>query len=494
VSVSLQGITKRFGGFAALDNVSVAVDPGTIHAIVGENGAGKTTLMRILYGALQPDSGSIEIDGKAVSFGSAAEAIAGGIGMVSQHYAIIPELNCLQNLILGAEGGPVIVVGAAKVRASALASKMGFEFDWDAEASTLSPAGAQKLEILKLLWRDAKIMILDEPTAMLSPADRDALYASLRQLAADGATIIVVTHRLPEVMEFAQAVSVLRAGKLVAAKPVSQTTDDELAALIVGEQLSASPHLAAQRGASMLALDGVSVLGDRKQVALKEASLELFAGEVVGVAGVDGSGQRELVHAISGTAKLTAGRILFEGRPSPATVRERIDLGIRSIPEDRHAEGVVEIWSLEENAALGLQWRALFASGPWIDAEARRSQAASFASRFGTKHTSLSQPIGSLSGGNQQRFVAGRALGSGGKLILAFQPTRGLDLRGKQEVYDAIRAETRGGAAALVVSFDLDELLENCDRIVVLCNGVLTEPEPHEAKDRAAIGRLMVGA
>ncbi len=243
-AVRMLGITKNFGAVAALDHVDLEVSAGIIHAVVGENGAGKTTLMRILYGALQADEGRLEVEGKEVRFGSSREAIQAGVGMVSQHYGIIPELTCLQNLTLGAETGPILRNTAAAQRAESLAARMGFKFDWFSEASGLSPAGAQKLEILKLLWREARIMILDEPTAMLSPADANALFESLDRLAADGATIILVTHRLPEVLEHCTRVTVLRGGKRIAEKAVKDTSGKELAQLIVGGALAESaPHM-----------------------------------------------------------------------------------------------------------------------------------------------------------------------------------------------------------------------------------------------------------
>ncbi|MBX7132830.1 MAG: ATP-binding cassette domain-containing protein [Fimbriimonadaceae bacterium] len=570
--VKLTGITKRFGAVVALDDVSIEVEQGTIHAIVGENGAGKTTLMKVLYGAHTADSGSIEIDGQVKVFRNSAEAIAARIGMVSQHYSIIPELTCLQNLILGAEPGAWIDENAAVVRAEGLARQMGFEFDWSAEAGTLSPAGAQKLEILKLLWREADIMILDEPTAMLSPADGDALFASLTKLAAQGKTILLVTHRLPEVLQFCARVHVLRGGKNVASTevpkdrpPVSTLLRPEnvehgelggggeglgershgepptserlragetpavlfanqLAEWIVGHAMTESEISPFQGGTPFLEVSGLRVMGSRGDEALKGIDLTLRQGEVVGLAGVDGNGQRELFEALVGVGKVLSGDIRLGGtsinRLSPS---DRISQGVRLIPEDRHEEGVIENWSLEDNGALGLQRASELRQGPLVDATARRSLAERIAERFRTKHGGLHQPMRSLSGGNQQRFVAARALELGPRLILAFQPTRGLDIDGTRSVYDAIRETCRtgqggmgrqtprhdephesesraggatpyAGATALIVSFDLDELLENCDRVIAINGGRIFEPRPGEEKDRAAIGRLMVGA
>lgn len=523
LAVSLQGITVRFAAVTALNKIDLRVERGTIHAVVGENGAGKTTLMRVLYGAQRPTEGTVEVEGQPVRFSGSAEAIAAGVGMVSQHYAIIPELTPLQNLMLGAEGGVAPSLAVARTRAGKLATRMGFGFDWDRPAEELGPAGAQKLEILKLLWREARIMILDEPTAMLSPADGDALFGSLRALVDAGATVILVTHRLPEVMDHCSRVTVLRAGSGVADMAVADTNAGELASLIVGDGSIAAPSMGlpawhrrpvdatqvrpepAPSGHgwnarethrrdvdATLILQNLTVLDERGHEALKDATLEVRAGEVVGVAGVDGNGQRELFQAITGTAALQNGSLSLSGDDvttgSPA---DRIACGLRLISEDRHAEGVIEAWSLEENAALGLQRREPLRHGGLVDEDERRSWAQRVAERFKTRNGGLGLPMASLSGGNQQRFVAARALESAPRLLLAFSPTRGLDLKGAADVYAAIRERAHEGMAALVVSFDLDELLAHCDRIVVLNHGRLTEPA---SRDREAIGREMVGA
>lgn len=493
--VRLRGIDKRFGSVVALEGVTLEVERGTIHAIVGENGAGKTTLMKVLYGSHPPDAGTIEVGGQAVKFHSSADAIRHRIGMVSQHYSIIPELTCLQNLILGAEPSAFLDEPAITERAQVLAERMGFSFAWKDLAANLSPAGAQKLEILKLLWRDADIMILDEPTAMLSPSDSEALFESLTALAEQGRTILLVTHRLPEVMRFCKRADVLRGGKNVASVEVGQTTAAELAEWIVGHALAEPTVGVFEPGAPVLEVRGLTVRGSRGDEAVRGVDLELREGEVVGLAGVDGNGQRELFDALVGVGDVLGGRLVVGGEDfGSLRPGQRIIRGLRLIPEDRHTQGVIEDWSLEANASLGHQRHPDLRRGLWVHAPARRSLAERVAARFRTRHGGLHQPMRSLSGGNQQRFVAARALEFAPRLILAFQPTRGLDIDGTQSVYDAIRAHCRAGAASLVVSFDLDELLEQCDRIVVIRAGRIFEPGPHESKDRAAIGRLMVGA
>lgn len=479
----MKGTTKRFGAVEALKAVDFTAHFGRIQALIGENGAGKTTLMRILYGSIPPTDGTIKLRGKEAVLRSAEDGISHRIGMVSQHYAIIPELTCLQNLMLGAEPSGWLDLRKAETRAEEISEKMGFAFDWHSSASTLGPAGAQKLEILKLLWKGAQIMILDEPTAMLSPQDSDALYASLADLAKQGACVIVVTHRLPEVQDHCEEATVLRGGELIASVDPAANSTDDLAELIVGRGVPTPLLDPATPGEPVLELRGAVALGSRGVRALNGVDLTLLEGEVLGIAGVDGSGQRELFQAILGHLPLRAGHLtVLEGAGTPSS---RLACGLRLIPEDRHGEGVIEGWSLVENARLGIQRTSV---------PQDRTFAAAAAAKFKTRFDSLAQPMSSLSGGNQQRFVAGRALCSSPRLILAFQPARGLDVAGASEVYEEIRQLARQeGAAALVVSFDLDELIAHTDRIVAMRDGKLFSPGRDAGRDRAAIGRLMVG-
>lgn len=495
-AVEMMGISRRFGAVAALDQVQLSVQSQEIHAVVGENGAGKTTLMKILYGAERADSGTVRVNGKDVSFRNSAEAIAAGIGMVSQHYSIIPELTCLENLMLGAEGGPIIHARDAAKRATELADRMGFSFDWFALAEQLSPAGAQKLEILKLLWRNAQIMILDEPTAMLSPADSDALYESLKKLTREGTTVLVVTHRIAEILEHAQTVTVLRSGKWITTRPVEGLTASETAELIVGRAVSTGRLREAFRTQEhALQVSGLSVRGHRGDLAVNAASFSVGKGEILGIAGVDGSGQRELVWSLCGLVRAESGSIHFRNSDwTRASAAERLAGGLRLIPEDRHEEGVVDDWSLTENAAIGLQRDPLLTSGSWMNSSAVASLSERAAERFATKHGGLSQPMSSLSGGNQQRFVAARALELNPGLVIAFQPARGLDIDATRNVYKGLLEVAESGASVIIVGFDLDELLEFCDRIVVMRQGQVFEPDEANRLSRAEIGKLMVGA
>lgn len=492
----MEGISKRFGDVQALKSVSLRVEKGTIHALIGENGAGKTTLMNILYGKFPATSGSFSVDGKPTTFRNSAEAIRGGIGMVSQHYSIIPQLTCLENLILGAEPGFALNLPSIRARAEELAQRMGFRFDWAAEASTLSPAAAQKLEILKLLWRESQILILDEPTAMLSPQDSDALYESLKKLSGEGKTVIVVTHRLPEVLDHCKHATVLRGGEPAGDIEVKDADTAILARMIVGHDVpppSSRPPMDAE-AKPLLEIRDLAVKDYRGFETLAAANFSVRRGEVLGIAGVDGNGQRELFLALAGQVPPTRGTVVLDGEDvTRASTKARLAAGIRLIPEDRHAQAVVEEWSLIENAALGGQTRPPFAKGNQIDGDGRTATAETIAKRFSTRHGGLKLPMSSLSGGNQQRFVNGRAVVLSPRIILAFQPARGLDIDATRLFYEALYEECAKGAAALVVSFDLDELLVYADRIVVFNHGKCYEPAANLARDRQEIGRLMVG-
>lgn len=475
----------------ALENVSFDLNLGEIHAIVGENGAGKSTLMKVLYGLYQNDSGTVEVFGTSRNFASTREAILSGVGMVSQHYAIIPDLTCIQNLLLGAEPSAIIDIKSAKIRAEALATEMDFSFEWDRPCYELGPASAQKLEILKLLWREAKIMVLDEPTAMLPPEDAEMLYASLKKLVLKGKSVIVVTHRIKEVIQHCDRVTVLRGGKFIASEIVTFELEDRLPELMVGKKIATNVKKANEVGPVRLQVGGLNVKGDRGDMAVKDVSFAIHAGEIVGIAGVDGSGQKELFQAILGVREHPLSTIIYNQSPlNNVRTEERIKKGIRIIAEDRLGEAIMPQWSLSDNAVLGFHRFARLKKGMGINRVNQEELCQQFIDQFNTRCTSASQSIGSLSGGNQQRFVAARALGLQPQLILAFQPTRGLDIEGRKAVYDGIREATRTGAAALVVAFDLEELEEFCDRMVVMCSGKLTVPE---SMDRAEIGRLMVG-
>lgn len=508
--VEMRGITKRFGTLVACDAVDLKVAPATLHAIMGENGAGKTTLMRILYGYYAPDAGELYLRGKRVHFRSPADAIAHHIGMVSQHYSIIPELSALDNLILGAE--PVGALGWLKRRealqkAEQLAQMLEFSPDWNRPAAELSVAARQKLEILKLLWRDAEILILDEPTAMLSPRDVDALFETLLRLKAQGRTILLVTHKLNEALRYADYVTVLRGGRKVADAPISEVDAPTLTRWIIGEDRRpdspATPDERAQAPSAtttpttqaVLSLRGVYVPSNRGGWGVQGLSLEVYAGEIVGIAGVDGSGQLELMEALAGLRPVAKGEIRLNGQPIQRwSTAQRIQAGIRYLFDDRFRRMMAPQWSVLENAILGAHRDPDLQTRGWFKLRAIRRRAEALIERFQVKVPSLRAPILQLSGGNQQRLVIARALYGQPRLLIASAPTRGLDIRGAEGTYTAIRHACNNGMAALVIAFDLDELMEHCDRIAVLFKGAIVQEFLRESFSREAIGAAMVGA
>ena len=502
--VEMRSITKRFGTLVANERVDLHVRAGTLHAIVGENGAGKTTLMRILYGYYQPDEGEIYLKSKRVRFASPAEAIAHGIGMVSQHYSIIPELSVLDNLMLGAEMTGVIGVlrrRAARQRAADLAQSLEFEVDWHRPAEELSVAARQKLEILKLLWRNAEILILDEPTAMLSPADVQTLFEVLLRLKAKGRTILLVTHKLQEVLDYADMVTVLRGGRKVAESPVSETDASMLTRWIIGEEVAPSNRLEGEASAearcrqpARLAIESLYVRSERGGWGVQELSLNLAAGEIFGLAGVDGNGQQELVEALAGLRPAAQGHMRLDGVPfEPWSPARRLQAGIRFLFDDRFRRGMIASWSVMENAILGAQRERELQRWGWLRWRAVRQRAQQLVEQFQVKVPSLRAPMTTLSGGNQQRLVVARALYGQPRLLVAYAPTRGLDIRGSEATYSAIREACQRGMAALVISLDLDELMAHCDRIGVLYRGRIVKLFERDEFSREAIGAAMVG-
>jgi simple sugar transport system ATP-binding protein len=492
----MRGISKRFGKVQALREVSFSAAQGSIHGIVGENGAGKSTLMKVLYGAASADEGSIHLFGKELQLSSSKAAIAAGIGMVSQHYGIIGELSRLENLIIGAEPSPMIDRSAIARQAIDLAQTLGIqstEADWNASAVAMSASDAQRLEILKLLWRKSKVMILDEPTAMLSPADSDALFTSLKTLTESGATILLVTHKLPEIMAHCDRVTVLRGGELISDLSVSETNSQALAEMIVGKTMKApSPPSAVPSGEPVLVVRNVSLGGRSGRKALSDVSFQINKGEMVGLAGVDGSGQAELMRVLFGVDVPERGAILWEGHDVTHLGPDaKANLGWRLLPEDRISQAIVSEWSIEENASLGIQRTELFAHGGSVGMVERRKAAEAFLAKFSARFSHVGQPIGDLSGGNQQRFVAGRMTETSPKFFLAFQPSRGLDIAATLDLYRAMQARCAAGAAGIVVSFDLDELLAHCHRVCVMYSGEFRELPSGVSRDE--LGRVMVG-
>lgn len=461
--------------------------------------------MRVLYGYYLPDQGEIRLKGQPVRFHTPAEAIARHIGMVSQHYSIIPELTVLDNLMLGAE-----VVGTlgtlnrreALQRAQILAKSVDFDFPWYQSASELTPAAKQKLEILKLLWRDAEIMILDEPTAMLSPSDTENLFATLLRLKQEGRTILLVTHKLREVMEYTDYVTVLRGGRKIAESPVAQTDVETITAWIVGEESKVEPQVRSPESQASkpetqspkLKVVSLLVYGDRGGWGLQDFNLELYAGEILGIAGVDGNGQVELIEALAGLRPVAGGQVLLnEQSVEHWNTQQRMKAGMRFLYDDRFRRGMIAGWSVQENAILGTQREPALQRAGWFRMESVRRQAGELVQRFGVKTSGLMSPMVSLSGGNQQRLVVARTLYGEPQVLIAYAPTRGLDIRGIEATYNAIRQACNQGMAALVLSLDLEELMTYCDRIGTLYRGQITRFFMPGEYSRERIGAYMVG-
>ena len=510
-SVSLRGICVAFGSVIALDNVDLDLAPGTRHAVVGENGAGKSTLMKVLFGLLRPDAGAVIVGGQPRRFTSPRAAIALGIGMVHQHFELIPSFTVAENIVLGAEpGGGVLDRRAAEATVVKLAEESGLPVDPSARVEDLSVAAQQRVEILKALYRRARVLILDEPTAVLAPSEARDLWAATARLSEEGSTVVFITHKLDEVMAHADTVTVLRRGRRVLSSPVAETNAAKLAtAMIAGSETPAPDQTAAPRAspvtagdksksssAGVLSVRGLSVRRRRGEVAVDNVSLDLRGGEILGIAGVDGSGQGELIEALVGLRMPEKGKITLLGQDIGAfSVTQRRAAGMGYVPEDRQHRALVLPFSVEENVVLGQHRERLFSGKIGL---LKRGRIARFleerAAVFDVRGAVPGTPARALSGGNQQKLVLARELSRKPALLLASQPTRGLDFAASAFVHDALRAERDRGAAVLVQSLDLAEVLALADRVAVMLRGkivaVLKRAEATEAK----VGALMTGA
>ena len=498
-AIELTGITKRFPGVVANDDVNLTVEKGEIHAICGENGAGKSTLMKILYGMQPADEGVMKVNGDVVDFTSPTDAIDRGIGMVHQHFMLADHLTVLENVILGAEptlSGGRINFKEAEAHLREVAEEYGLTVDVNQMVERLEVGERQRVEIIKVLYRGAEILILDEPTAVLVPQEVEALFDNMRELKASGATILFIDHKLDEVLEIADSITVLRHGKTVATMKNDGVTAHDLAELMVGSELPTPDTTASTvTGEVALQLSGVTVLNDDARPVASEIDLTIHKGEIVGIAGVEGNGQGELVDAIMGTAEVSAGTIEFLGRDiTHDSVRRRREAGIGYVPEDRHHEGLLLSSPLWENAALGHQTQAPYGSSWWIDREGARSQTEHIREQFDVRTPNIDVSAHALSGGNQQKLIIGRELTSNPEMLIASHPTRGIDVGAQAAVWDQIRAARRNGLATLLISADLDELIGLSDTIIVMLRGAFVATlSPDEVTPRD-LGAYMTGA
>ena len=495
--LQMSGITKRYPGVIANNQISLDVKTGEIHALLGENGAGKTTLMNILFGLARPDEGEILLDGNPVQIADPADAISRGIGMVHQHFMLIPVLTVAENILLGAETMANAVFldrREARRRIIELGKRFGFEVDPDAKVETLSVGWQQRVEILKALYREARILVLDEPTAVLTPQETVEIFAVLRRLAAEGHSIIFISHKLYEVLEIADRITVIRRGEVVGTRQPSQTNEDDLAALMVGREV----QLAVDRGVShpaepVLTVENLTVKSDRGQEEVRGVSFTVRAGEILGIAGVAGNGQDELVEAITGLRRSNGGTINLAGQNIAGwDVRQRREHGLGYVPGDRQKYGLVLGFPISDNLVLTRYYHRPFTRGVQRQDAAIEQWAQEKIKEFDIRTPSWEVPAGTLSGGNQQKVIVAREFSRDLKLLVLDQPTRGLDVGSIEFIHKQAVRKRDAGTGILLVSAELDEILELSDRIAVMYRGkivALVDGRPTANKEE--IGLLM---
>ena len=496
MELELRGITKRFGSLVANDRIDLTVAPGQVHALLGENGAGKTTLMNVLYGLTQPDEGEILLDGKPVHFHSPKDAIAAGIGMVHQHFMLVPVFTVAENVTLGIEeANRAGLLDRRKTRRDvrALSERYGLQIDPDALVEDLPVGIQQRVEIIKALVREATVLILDEPTAVLTPAETEDLFRIIKQLKHGGTSVVFISHKLKEVQAIADTITVLRRGKVVGQRPPG-TTEDDLALLMVGRdvQLRVS-KAAAKPGDVVLDVADLTVTDLAGTVHVNGMSFQVRAGEILGVAGVQGNGQTELCEALMGLRPTVAGQVTLNGRDlTHATPAQRLDAGIAYVPEDRQEDGLIGDFSVADNMVLDQYDKPPFASGINLRLGAIAANATELVREFDVRTTSTQTPVGTLSGGNQQKVILARELGQERKVLIASQPTRGLDVGSIEFVHRRIVEQRDRGVAVLIVSAELDEIYALADRIAVMYEGQITGIRPPTVPVEE-LGRLMAG-
>ena len=496
--LEMRHVTKRFGPVVANSDVNLTVERGEVHALLGENGAGKSTLMNILYGMYVQSEGEVIYNGKPVCIRDPKQAIELGIGMVHQHFMLIPALSAIENVVLGFAGNSeVLDLKAAAERFTQMAARYNMNIDPWCKVEQLSVGQQQRLEILKALYRNVELLILDEPTAVLTPQEVEGLFEMIRQLTREGKTVIFISHKLGEIMTICDRCTVLRLGRVAAAGiPIKEITDKkQLAALMVGQSVDlVVKKKAATPGKPVLKVEHLSCLSVRHLPAVRDVSFELKAGEILSVCGVDGNGQSELVKAICGLVKPTGGKIFIDGVDvAGKPPREVLKRGVSHIPEDRHKMGMVSRMNIRENLTLMSYDQSPFSSRGvlrwrWID-----KHSAELCARYNVKTPSVSEFAGNLSGGNQQKFVVGRELDRKPKLLVAVHPSRGLDIGATKYIQSRIVEERDRGAAVLLVSTELDEILEMSDRILVIYEGEVMGIVEQKDADRNRLGLMMAG-
>jgi general nucleoside transport system ATP-binding protein len=499
VKLELRGITKRFPGVIANQDVNLVVEPGEIHALLGENGAGKTTLMNVLYGLYQPDEGEILIDDKPVSFGDPGDAIAAGIGMVHQHFMLIPVFSVTENVMLGVEStrGPIghLDMKAARKRIIEISENHNLRVDPDAIVEDLPVGVRQRVEIIKTLYRKSDLLVLDEPTAVLTPQEDEELFEIMRSLRASGTSIIFITHKLNEVLAVADRITVLRRGRVAGSAEPSTATKESLASLMVGRTVDLFVDKeVAKPGEGVLEVRGLVALDDRGQVAVDNVDLDIRAGEILAVAGVQGNGQTELVEAITGLRETAAGTIRIAGTEVKNDPRAVFEIGTAHVPEDRLEEGCVPGFTIADNMVLNVYYQSPYADGLRLNRDVIAHTATDLVSKFDVRTPSIFNQIGNLSGGNQQKVIVAREFSRPIKFLVAAQPTRGLDVGSIEYIHRRIVEKRDAGAAVLIVSTELDEVLALADRIAVMFQGQIVDIVDPEVATPEVLGMLMGGS
>ena len=498
-AVRMEGITKTFGDVVANDAIDFTLGKGSIHALLGENGSGKTTLMNVLYGLYDQDSGTIRVDGEERRFDSPRAAMDAGIGMIHQHFQLVETMTVLQNVVLGhepAERG-IVDTDAAREEIRAICDRYDFDVDeyLDVRVGELDLGVRQRVEIVKSLYRGAEVLILDEPTAVLTPQEIDGLFELMDELREQGASLIFITHKLDEAMEIADEITVLRDGSRVGTVPAATTDKEELAAMMVGREVIFEYDRAeAPTGAPVLEVDSLRVRGERGLEQVRGVEFSVREGEIFGIAGVQGNGQSELVEALTGLRAVEDGTVRFEGADvTDASRREAIESGIAFIPEDRHEEGLVLEYDLTRNALLGFQTLPPLSEDGWIDWDAVREHADAIIDEYDVVPADRGARAASLSGGNQQKVVIARELSANPQVLLAAQPTRGLDVGAIEFVHRRLVEERDAGRAVLLVSLELEEIRSLSDRVLVIYEGEIVAEMPPSSSEED-FGVAMTGA
>jgi simple sugar transport system ATP-binding protein len=490
--LELRGITKQFPGVLANDNVDLDLERGEVHALLGENGAGKSTLMNILYGLYHPDEGEILMDGKPIRMSSPRDAIDRGIGMVHQHFMLIPVMTVAENIVLATEPhkGPLLDLDAARERVSELSRRYGLAVNPDAKIEAITVAQQQRVEILKALYRGARILILDEPTAVLTPQEAEELFEIVRALTDQGESVIFISHKLNEVLEIADRITTLRRGKRVDTVPREGATEESLARMMVGREVLLRVEKApAQPGEPLLHVEGLQVFDDRGLEAVRGVDLEVRSGEIVGIAGVDGNGQTELIDALAGLRKPAAGTIVLAGKDVTRTsTDDRLHEGLGHIPEDRQRRGLVLDFSLAENMALHDFDEQPYSRFGWLYPGRMVATARRLIQEFDVRGGGPQTPASSLSGGNQQKVILAREVSRSPQVLIAAQPTRGLDVGAIEFIHRRLVEQRDAGRGVLLVSFELEEVLSLSDRILVIYEGqIVGEYSPDVSEEELGI-------